>query len=103
QILDGFDLEAADGYAVGRVMMEGRVVEHEHGYRAERARVVSLVTVETDDVRLISELRDLAVVFESPEERHELGVNLSLGSGDDLRAAICKYLLEEETGEGPWT
>jgi hypothetical protein len=35
-----------DGLVLGRIEMAGKVIEHERGYRAERARIVELIPIE---------------------------------------------------------
>lgn len=65
QILDG---RTGDGTAVGVVAMTGKVVEHEHGYRAATAEAVALSatwdgrTLTTDDPDLV------AVTFAAPTD-----------------------------------
>jgi hypothetical protein len=54
----GFPVENGDGtgFVMGRVELAGRIVEHEFGYRAEKARIAELVPLEgcTRDVRRLA-------------------------------------------------
>lgn len=40
--------EGGDGAVLGRVRLAGKVIEHETGYRAERARIAELIPTTTD-------------------------------------------------------
>jgi len=42
------DGEGAEGVVLGRVLLAGKVIEHEYGYRAERARIAALIPTTTD-------------------------------------------------------
>jgi len=55
------------GYAVGLVELTGKVVEHEHGYRAERAAIVALVAVSTDGYLETENVDEIADVCDAPE------------------------------------
>ena len=52
--------------AIGVVGLSGRVIEHTHGYRSERAAVIALVTSEGGVMRVIDEPADLSEVFARP-------------------------------------
>ena len=58
------------GYAVGLVALAGRVVEHEFGYRAERAQITALVGVGIDAYLETVDPERIAAVCRSPE--HEI-------------------------------
>jgi hypothetical protein len=40
----------SEGAVLGRVALAGKVVEHEHGYRAERARILELIPIQGTEV-----------------------------------------------------
>jgi hypothetical protein len=40
--------KGSDGAVLGRVLLAGKVIEHETGYRAERARIGELIPTTTD-------------------------------------------------------
>jgi hypothetical protein len=40
--------EGSEGAVLGRVLLAGKVIEHETGYRAERARIAELIPTTTD-------------------------------------------------------
>ena len=55
------------GYAVGLVALNGRVVEHEFGYRAERAQISALVGVGIDAYLETDDPERIAAVCRTPE------------------------------------
>jgi hypothetical protein len=61
----------------GEVALSGRVVEHEWGYRAERARVVRLLYVHANRIEAATDPGVIAAQFPSPSwagERFEIGL-----------------------------
>jgi hypothetical protein len=42
------DTDVSNGVVIGRVELAGKVIEHETGYRAERARIAELIPTTTD-------------------------------------------------------
>lgn len=61
-IIESDQLAPADQYVLGLVALEGKVVEHEHGYRAEKATIVAVAAgihtmqIRTSDETTIEEL-----------------------------------------------
>jgi DNA-binding CsgD family transcriptional regulator len=52
-------MSAEDGKVLGRIELAGKIIEHEHGYRAEKARIAELIPVqgtERDVMRLATRL-----------------------------------------------
>jgi hypothetical protein len=47
-----------EGAVLGRVALAGKVIEHEHGYRAERARILELIPIQGTEVS-VKRLGDL--------------------------------------------
>lgn len=73
--------------AVGIVSMSGRVIEHEHGYRAERASVtaLSLFEVTADGgvaVAVTADPRMISAAFSSPRQTHTALQVENLADGD---------------------
>ena len=86
--------------AVGLVELSGKVVEHEHGYRAERAHTVALAMIGQGRVLLTDAPEVLATAFGDPV--HALarwGVRLE--PLHDVRATIADFL--ESRAEPTWT
>ncbi len=55
------------GYAVGLVELTGKVVEHEHGFRAERAEIVALAAVGVDGYLETEDPDEVADLCDAPE------------------------------------
>jgi hypothetical protein len=53
-------------FASGLVALEGKVVEHEKGYRAERARVLSLVVLNNGVMTIVDDETDVRAAFVDP-------------------------------------
>jgi hypothetical protein len=68
----------AAGAVLGKVQLAGKIVEHEHGYRAERARIAELIPIRGTE-------RDV----------RELGLQLGLKVGDPV------VLYRNPSGDGP--
>ena len=64
------------GYAVGLVELTGKVVEHEHGFRAERAEIVALAAVGVDGYLETEDGDEVADVCDAPEAAVRLGGRL---------------------------
>lgn len=105
RLMRAYGLGPSASVAIGVVTLEGRVVEHEKGYRAEQVRVVALVTVDEDDIRIIEDSDELANVFDDPNARTRLGDKIDVPSGDvnGFRKTISKHLKEREPGGTLWT
>jgi len=59
------------GAVVGRVELTGTVIEHEHGYRAERAKITHLwVPDAATEVAVRRNYRNVAVAIGRPKETH---------------------------------
>ena len=64
------------GYVVGLVALTGKVVEHEHGFRAERAEIVALAAVGVDGYLETEDIDEVADVCDAPEPAVRLGGRL---------------------------
>ena len=91
-------------FGVGLVGLEGKVVEHERGYRAERATVLALALVDRGTVRMVDDTDELEFLFRNPLARRPL-------ESDDarlptevssLRAAIREYLNTQAQRRESW-
>jgi DNA-binding CsgD family transcriptional regulator len=90
---DAFESGDGTGYVMGRVELAGRIVVHDFGYRAGKARIVELVPVEgcTRDVRRLANRLGLPIApaVRSPEtpplEREALRVLQMIASGSTTR------------------
>ncbi|HET6791336.1 MAG TPA: hypothetical protein VFI35_07090 [Actinomycetota bacterium] len=56
---DADDPDVTNGVVFGRVELAGKVIEHETGYRAERARIAELIPTTTDGGSTLSLARRL--------------------------------------------
>ncbi len=68
RLLADFDIDGDTRVAVGRVDLEGRVVEHDHGYRAQQATVRALAVVDRDVVRFAADEERIRGLFIDPRE-----------------------------------
>ena len=66
QLLRSTRLTANQNFAAGLVALEGKVVEHERGYRAERARVISLVIVHDGVMTIVDGEAEVYEAFLNP-------------------------------------
>lgn len=92
-------------FAIGAVALEGKVVEHEKGYRAERARVVLLITSDRGVMRVFDRQRALDRVFADPDVRDLQPPAYTAGDGErwSYIEQISSWLKEAEKESYPWT
>ncbi len=90
--------EDADDFVIGAVALSGKVVEHEHGYRASHARVTAVVVVSAGRRVATSDPRAVAEFFDDP-----LGADLDEAwePVDGDLVAIGRWL--ETQGGQRWT
>jgi hypothetical protein len=62
------------GSVLGRVELAGKVIEHEHGFRAQRARVLELIPLGPDDTRTDPLAHRLGVPLAEPCEVPEVEI-----------------------------
>jgi hypothetical protein len=67
-LLEEHTRPGSHGYLAGSVELTGKVVEHEHGYRATRADVVTAVLVGADHMVLADDSAMLSDLFGAPDE-----------------------------------
>jgi hypothetical protein len=93
------DTDVTNGVVFGRVELAGKVIEHETGYRAERARIAELIPTTTDGGVTLSLARRLGVplgpiwdtaplVREMQEMEEDRRNRLHLGLRDRLRLRL---------------
>jgi hypothetical protein len=75
-LVSEFGLPGGDSrWAYGMVALSGKVVEHEHGYRARRATAVAVAVVGRGELVRVERERDIAELFASPQRTvAEIGV-----------------------------
>lgn len=91
-------------HAMAVVGLSGRVIEHTHGYRAERATVIALVTSEGGVVRVIDQPGALSEVFARPALHVARGrvVAADITSSGEWRQVIRDELIRRiPRGEEP--
>jgi hypothetical protein len=77
------------GYLAGLVELTGKVVEHEHGYRAARAEVVAAVLVGRGDILATDDARTLDRLFAAPDETMNVhGRNRSGSVWDEIEGFL---------------
>ena len=90
-------------FAVGLVGLEGKVVEHDRGYRAERATVLALVVVDRGSLRVVGDPKELETVFSERGALPRLGSSLpTAASGRELRAVVGEYLGQQARRHETW-
>jgi hypothetical protein len=52
-LVTGVDDSKEEGFVLGRVALAGKVIEHEYGYRAERARIDELIPIHGTEPAII--------------------------------------------------
>jgi hypothetical protein len=100
RLLEEFSPALGSSFAAGLVGLRGKVIEHEHGYRAAEASVVAIVAVDSmraeftaDPIRLEALFTGTKIV-ESAQR---------LSDRPALFSAVVEYLTEEERKQDPWT
>lgn len=88
---------------VGLTGLEGKVVEHDRGYRAERATVLAVAMVERGRLRLVAEPEDVVPVFEAPSAVPLLGTLVVPADDAALRAEIRRFMKEQHRRYATWT
>lgn len=88
------------GYAVGLVALAGRVVEHEHGYRGEQARIVALVAVGADGFVATDESGLISDLCSAPEATVEA---FGLVKPEAIVSSLENYLVDARARRTPWT
>jgi hypothetical protein len=104
-LLAGKDIRRNSSFAVGLVGLEGTVVEHERGYRAERASVLALAVYSQGALWMTDDPADLSELFRSPSTSAELGI-MPLPQPknvDTTRGAISDYLDYHARRKRTWT
>lgn len=91
--------------ALGLVGLEGKVVEHERGYRSEIATVLALAVVGGKHLHLVDGRDRLAAVFARPEAIWQLGAGrLPLPeTPEEARLVFGTYLEEQARRNQTWT
>jgi len=98
----------SDRYVVGLVGMGGRVVEHERGYRAERATILALAVIDAGagaPVWLISDALDLQAFVRSPDQYAPIGAvrYQSPTPGRLKNQEVIDFLEDQERRKTTWT
>ena len=104
QLLRRNGLTLKKDFAAGLVALEGKVVEHERGYRAERTRVLSLIVVHDEVMTIIDDEVEVHEAFVDPWGGGEETVILLDQPGDDcMTRTITSELKKREEGHSTWT
>ena len=93
----------AQGWVAGLVELSGKVVEHDHGYRASAARVVAAGAVGCHQSLWTADAGEIAALFAHPA-RVLGGSTARNGTTEDVRDAVAAYLEDErERRTRQWT
>lgn len=99
-LLSEFAPALRSSFAVGLIGLEGKVVEHERGYRGAAATVVALVAVDRMKAEFTTDPQRLDLLFGgAPIEES----SRTLPDRPSLFEAIVEYLNEQEREHNPWT
>ena len=96
---------ATKGFAAGLVGMEGKVIEHQRGYRAASATVLALAVAEDGMVRLIDDTDELNTVFAQGANAPGLGdVRFPMiQDAEPMREIMAEYLESQAQRRATWT
>jgi len=102
KLIDEYGLDRRRTVAVGSVSLHDRVVEHESGYRAARARMEVLIVIEDGQVRRFLGNDQLEMLLRHPELRglHGEVVAANARSTTEIRSALRAALLSNEEDNG---
>jgi hypothetical protein len=90
-------------FAAGLVALKGKVVEHERGYRAERATAVSLIIVHEGVMSIVEDPVKVCDTFTDPWERGTETLALpTMTSSNHMMRTIVDQLKKQE-GQITWT
>jgi len=104
QLLRRNSLTLRKNFAAGLVGLEGKVVEHERGYRAERTTVLSLVIIHDGVMTIVDGEDHVRDAFVNPWGGGEETVILLDNPGDDcMTRTITSELKKREEGHSTWT
>jgi len=104
-LMEEFGGELTGRFAVGLVGLEGRVVEHERGYRAERATVLALAVVDRGAMTITDDAGELVELFAAPSAPTPLGSGVMPNPPNTrmMRTMIRKYLEKQARRNATWT
>ena len=96
---------ATKGFAAGLVGMEGKVIEHQRGYRAASATVLALAVAENGMVRLIDDTDELNTMFAQGANAPGLGdVRFPMiQDAEPMREIMAEYLESQAQRRATWT
>lgn len=99
-LLEEFAPALKSAFAAGLIALEGKVVEHEHGYRGAEATVLAIAAVENMQAEMTADPERLERLFAG-----DAPVTAGLAHPDrpSLFSAIVEFLKNEERKDDPWT
>jgi len=91
-------------FGVGLVGLEGKVIEHERGYRAERATVLAFAFVDRGTMRTVEDEAEMEALFRNPLATPPVGADVARVPTDasSLRGAIATYLKDQAQRRESW-
>ncbi len=94
---------SARGWVGGVVALTGKVVEHEHGYRAESAEVVAAAAVGRRERAFLVDPEDLACLFREPQRVVGHATDRRPDDHTDPRQEVIAWLTAERDRRNAWT
>ncbi|MDK1038242.1 MAG: hypothetical protein QGD91_04845 [Actinomycetota bacterium] len=104
-LMDEVDGDLGRQFVVGLVGLEGRVVEHDRGYRGEQATVLAATIVNRGTLLMTDDAGELQRMFRDPRQSFGVGaVSPPSGNSDrTMQAAIRNYLEKKAERYQTWT
>lgn len=104
ELISEFDVLQRRDVAVGLVIMTGKVIEHESGYRAESTQVISLAVLDRDWVTFVEGANAVAEAFSNSERLKSVGHQSKRPTGHDrVETMLVQFFDAEAKGTEAWT
>lgn len=105
ELMTTLAMERSARFVVGLVGLEGKVVEHLRGYRAERATALAVAVVDRGTLRFVDQQTEVAKVFGSPDGIPLLGSVATPPPATDqvMRNVIRFYMDQQSRRYETWT
>lgn len=104
-LMDEVDGDLGRQFVVGLVGLEGRVVEHDRGYRGEQATVLAVTIVNRGTLLMTDDAGELQRMFRDPRQSFGVGAVSppSRNSDRTMQEAIRNYLEKKAERYQTWT
>lgn len=105
RLIETHSILEVDRMAVGLVAMTGKVVEHEHGWRAQEVTVLALAFVRGGKVLTADDPDEIELLFQGiglSEDWNHTPVAGPAMERESIREAIASYMKEQERKKTTW-